>query len=282
MGEPEKQSVTAAEPPVPSEGITVEISYATVPAFERAVEVARRHPSCQQFGEGKTLRVRVTYGLEELDALQGLKDVCWDLHHKRAFLQGAEIAWHQMAELTYCFRELMRRPRREHCFFDGNFWSGFGCRYAIANLSDHINNEWLSYGHLESGGAWVFDKGRIAAHVRQNLSAGFEHCPAFDADYLELFLELFPERVDPVEDDRWRHVNNRQGQILGVGPKGVDTAKKIVFELQDKIRQRRAASANPGTGSFQENGKRKLPAALVKAYQTPAKKKKGFLARLVG
>lgn len=280
MGEQENNPVTGVEPAVPAQGITIELSYATVAAFERAVEVARKHPSFRQCGEGKNLRVRVTYALEELESLQELKEAAWDLHHKRAFLHGAEIAWHQMAELTYCFRELLRRPRREHCFFDGNFWSGFGCRYALANLSDRINNEWLTFGRLESGGVWVFDKARIAAYVKKNLGAGFQHCPAFDPDYLELFLEVFPERVDPVEDDRWRLVVNRQGQTLGVGPTGVDTAKKIVFELQDKIRQRRAA--NPGSDKLQENGKRKLPAALFQAYQPQTKKKKGLLARLVG
>lgn len=276
MGEPEKSDPTGAEPSLSADGITIELSYATVPAFERAVEVARQHPSFQQFGEGKNLRVRVTYQLEELDALQELKNACWDIHHKRAFLQGSEIAWHQMAELTYCFRELLRRPRREHCFFDGNFWSGFGCRYAIANLSDRINNEWLTFGHLEGGGVWVFDKARIAAHVKTNLSQGFQHCPAFDQEYLELVLEVFPERIDPVEDDRWRLLPNRQGQIVGIGPTGVDTAKKIVFELQEKVRHRRGAE------KVQENGKRKLPAALFKPYQPAPKKKKGLLAFLTG
>ena len=64
MGDQEKNPATGADPPVPSQGITIELSYATVAAFERAVEVARKHSSFQQFGEGKSLRVRVTYSLE--------------------------------------------------------------------------------------------------------------------------------------------------------------------------------------------------------------------------
>ncbi|OFV83811.1 MAG: hypothetical protein A3D93_04965 [Acidobacteria bacterium RIFCSPHIGHO2_12_FULL_67_30] len=276
MSEQAKAASAVVEPGIPEQGITVELAHATVAAFEQAVEAARRHPSFQQFGEGKALRVRVTYQLSELDALQELKDAAWDLHHKRAWLHGAEIAWHQMAQLTHCFRELLRRPRREHCFFDGNFWSGFGCRYAIANLSDRINNEWLTFGRLEAGGAWVFDKARIAEHVRKHLYSGFQHCPAFDEEYLELFFELFPERVDPVEDDRWQLVKNRQGELVGIGPTGVEAAKKIVYELQEKIRQRRGAEKT------QENGKRKLPAALFAPYQTTVKKKKGLLARLLG
>ena len=275
MGE-EKEATTAVEPSVPERGVTLELSYATVPTFARAVEVARQRPTFQQFGEGKTLKVRVTYQLDELDALQDLKDASWDLHHKRAFLHGAEIAWHQMAELTHCFCELLRKPKRDHCFFDGNFWSGFGCRYAIANLSDRINNQWLTFGHLEAGGVWVFDKARIAEYVKKNLYSGFQHCPAFDEEYLQQFLEVFPERVDPVADDRWRLLHDRQGQTIGAGPTGVDTAKKIIYELQEKIRQRR------GADKVQENGKRKLPAALFKPYQTTPKKKKGLLARLVG
>ena len=263
------------EPAVPEKGVTVELTYATVAAFEQAVEVARKHPTFQQFGEGKALRVRVTYQLDELEALQELKEAAWDLHHKRAWLHGAEIDWHRMAQLTHCFRELLMKPRREHCFYDGNFWMGFGCRYAIANLSDRINNEWLTMGRLEPGGVWVFDKARIADYVKKNLYTGFQHCPAFDEEYLELFIELFPERVDPVEDDRWQLLKTRQGEIVGVGPTGVDTAKKIAYELQEKIRQRRGAEHT------QENGKRKLPAALFAPYQ-PKKKKKGLLARLIG
>lgn len=275
MSEPAKEASAAVEPGIPEQGVTVELSHATVAAFDEAVAAARRHPSFQQFGEGKTLRVRVTYQLDELGALQELKDAAWDLHHKRAWLHGAEIAWHQMAQLTHCFGELLRRPRREHCFFDGNFWSGFGCRYAIANLSDRINNEWLMMGRVESGSVWVFDKARIAAHVRGHLYGGFQHCPAFDEEYLNLFLELFPERVDTVEDDRWQLLRNRQGEIIGLGPTGVDAARKIVVELQEKIRQRR------GAGETQENGKRKFPAAWFAPHR-PAAKKKGLLARLLG
>ncbi|MBI4466926.1 MAG: hypothetical protein HY656_05835 [Acidobacteria bacterium] len=275
MGD-EKNAGAVSEPAVPSRGITVELSYATVPAFEQAVEVARKHATFRQFGEGKGVKVLVTYQLEELDALQELKEASWDLRQKRAWLHGNEIEWHQMAQLTHCFRELLGRPRREHCFFDGNFWSGFGCRYAIANLSDRINNDWLGFGRLESGGVWVFDKPRIAAYVKKNLYTGFQRCPAFDEEYLELFFEVFPERVDPVEDDRWQLLHNRQGEVIGAGPTGADTAKKIIYELQDKIRERR------GPDKVQENGKRKLPGQFFRAYQTPTKKKKGLLARLVG
>lgn len=275
MGEPESKAATVVESSIPERGITVELSYATVAAFETALGVARKHPTCQEFGEGKSLRVRATYQMDELDALQELKDASWELRHKRAWLHGTEVAWHEMCQLTHCFRELARKPKRDHCFFDGNFWSGFGCRYAVANLADRINNDWLSFGQLESGGVWVFDKARIAEHVKKNLYRGFHHCPAFDQEYLELFLECFPERVDPVEDERWQLLQSRQGETIGMGPKDVGTAKTIVYELQEKIRQRR------GPHHVQENGKRKLPAALLKAYQPPPKKKKSWLARLL-
>lgn len=275
MNEPSRNS-EAPPPGIPDRGITVEISYATIPAFEQAHRVASQHPTCQELGEGKSLRLRLTYRLEELDALQELKDVSWELRHKRAWLNGTEVAWHEMAQLTHCFRELLGKPKRDHCFFDGNFWSGFGCRFAIANLADRINNEWLGYGHLESGGVWVFDKARIADYVRTQIHRGFHHCPAWDEEYLELFLEVFPERVDPVEDDRWQLLRTRAGQVIGIGPKDVDMAKKIVRALQDKIVERR------GADKVQPNGKRKLPASLFRAYQPPAKKKKGFLARLRG
>lgn len=274
MGE-EKQANPEVEPGVSLQGITVELSYAAVPAFAQALEVARKHPTFQEFGAGKSLRVRVTYPLDELDALQELKDAVWDLRHKRAWFHGAEMDWYEMAQLTHCFQEFVHKPRRDHCFFDGNFWSGFGCRYAIANFSDRISNEWLTYGRLESGGVWVFDRGRIADYVKQQLYRGYQFCPAFDEEYLERFLELFPERVDVVEDDDWRLLKNRQGETIGVAPREAGSAKKIVYQLQEKVRQRR------GPDKVQENGKRKLPAALFKAYQPPPKKKKGLLARLL-
>ncbi len=275
MNAQEEQAMAVVEADIPAQGITVEISYAAVAAFDQAAEVARRHPTFQQFGEGKGKKLRVTYQLSELQALQELKDTTWELRHKRAWLHGAEIEWHRMAQMTYCFQELLQRPRQDHCFFDSNFWSGFGCRYAIANLADRINNDWLTFGHLESGGVWVFDKPRIREHVRKNLYSGFQHCPAFDEEYLQHVLDLFPERVDPVEDDRWQHLTNRQGQIFGVGPRGVDAAKKIVLEFQQKIRERR------GHDRVQANGKRKLPPEFFAPYQRP-RKKKGLLARLIG
>lgn len=272
----ETKTPEAAEPSVPDRGITVEIAFATIPAFAQVQEVARRHPSFQQFGEGKALRLRVTYQFEELDALQELKNVSWELRHKRAWLHGTEVAWHEMAQLTHCFREWLGKPKPDHCFFDGNLWSGFGCRYAIANLSDRINNDWLTYGHLDSGGVWVFDKPRIADYVRKQVHRGFHHCPAWDEEYLELVLEILPERVDPVGDDRWQLLRRRDGQIVGVCPKDVDAAKKIVRELQAKVVERR------GADKVQASGKRKLPAALFRAYQASPKQKKGWLARLVG
>lgn len=276
MTNEKQQAGQSLNAPIPAQGITVEIPYATVPAFQQAVEVARQHPTFQEFGEGKGSKIRATYQLNELEALQQLKDAVWELRHKRAWLHGEEIEWHRMAQMTHCFQEYLHRPRSDHCFFDGNFWSGFGCRYAIANLADRINNEWLSFGHLDSGGVWVFDKPRIAEHVKRNLYTGFQNCPAFDAEYLEHFLEVFPERIDAIEDDRWQHLKNRQGQIIGVGPKGLDAAKKIISELQDKICERR------GRDRVQANGKRKLPAKVFAPYQKPRKRKKGLLARLIG
>ncbi|MBI2956888.1 MAG: hypothetical protein HYY26_06220 [Acidobacteria bacterium] len=273
--EPQAASTATAEPAVPAQGITVELSYATVAAFEHAVAVARKHPSFQEFGEGKNRRVRVTYQMTELEALQELKEAAWELHHKRAWLEGNEIAWHEMAEMTFCFREYLQRPRRDHCFFDGNFWSGWGCKYAVANFSDRINTEWLTLGHLDSDGAWVFDKARVAAYVKEKLFRGYQHCPAFDVEYLELLLEVFPERIDPVEDNRWRHVRNRRGEILYVGPKDVDAAKKIVYELQEKVRQRR------GADSVQPNGKRKLAADWFRRYQ-PAARKRSLWVKIFG
>lgn len=276
MSEPEGKTAAVAEPAIPEKGITVELAYATIPAFQTALQVARKHPTCQEVGEGKSLRVRVTYQLDELDALQALKDTSWELRHRRAWLDGAEIAWDEMCQLSYCFREFVRSPKRDHCFFDGNFWSGFGCRYAIANLADRINNDWLGFGHKEPGGVWVFDKKRIAEHVKKHVYRGFHHCPAFDQDYLELFLELFPERVDPAEDDRWQLLRNRQGEIIGAGPAGAEAAKKIIYELQAKIVERR------GADKVQPNGKRKLAPEILKPYRPPPKKKKGLLARLFG
>lgn len=272
----ETKPSSTPEPPVAAQGITVELSHATVQAFEHALEVVGRHPTFQQFGEGKNVRVRVTYQLSELESLHELKEATWELRKKRAWLHGAEIDWHEMAQLTHCLREFVQKPRRDHCFFDSNFWSGFGCRYALANLSDRINNEWLGFGRLDGEGGWIFDKARIEQHVRKNVYRGFQHCPAFDADYLALFLELFPERVDPIEDNRWVLLRDRQGTVIGCGPASVDMAKKIIYDLQEKIRERR-----PGE-PLQENGKRKLADAIFRAQPSTPGKKKGLLARVFG
>ncbi len=258
---------SSSEPGVAARGITVELGHATVAAFEQALAVVRRHPTYQEFGEGKTLRVRATYQFDELEALHELKEAAWELRQKHCWIDGKEVPWHEMAEMTYCFREYLRRPRREHCFFDGNFWSSWGCKYAVANLADRINTDWLGFGRLEPDGAWVFDKARIAELVRERLYTSFHLCPAFDEEFLNHLLEVFPERVDPVADDRWRHVRNRQGQIIYIGPKDVDSAKKIVYEMQEKVRQRRAGQ------NLQENGKRPIAEEYFRLYRQEAKKK---------
>ncbi|HXE75419.1 MAG TPA: hypothetical protein VNN18_07275 [Candidatus Xenobia bacterium] len=248
-------------------GITVELEHATVAAFEQALAVVRQHPTCQEFGEGKTLRVRATYQFDELDALNEVKEAAWELRHKRCWIDGKEVPWHEMAEITYCFREYLRKPKRDHCFFDGNFWSNWGCKYAVCNLADRINTEWLTFGQLDGDGAWVFDKARIAERVRQRLHTSFHLCPAFDEEFLNHVLEVFPERVDPVADDRWRYVRNRQGQIIYVGPKDVDSAKKIVQELQEKVRQRRSGE------NVAENGKRPVPESYLRRYGQDVKQR---------
>jgi len=268
-------AAAATEPAIPAKGITVELAYATVAAFDEAVAVARKHPTFREFGEGKGLRVRATYQFSELDALQELKEATWELRQKRCWLDGAEIAWHEMAQMTHCFREYLRRPRREHCFFDGNFWSAWGCKYAVSNLSDRINIEWLMMGKLDGDGAWVLDKERIAAYVREKLYSGFHRCPAFDEEFLNRALELFPERIDPIADDRWRHVRNRQNEIIHIGPKDVDAAKKIAFEMQDNVRAQRAGQ------KLGPDGKRPVPQEYFRPY-SEGPKKKGFLKKIFG
>jgi len=269
------QAVATAEPAIPAKGLTVEMSYATVAAFDEAVAVVRKHATFQQFGEGKGLRVRATYQFSELDELQELKEASWELRQKKCWLDGQEIAWSEMAQMTHCFREYLRRPRREHCFFDGNFWSGWGCKYAVSNLSDRINIEWLMMGKLDADGAWVLDKERIAAYVREKLYTGFHRCPAFDEEFLNRVIDIFPERIDPIADDRWRHVRNRQNTIIHIGPKDVDAAKKIVFELQDKVREQRAGQ------QVGENGKRPVPQEYFRTY-AEGPKKKGLLKKIFG
>lgn len=273
---PTGQPAAVSEPPIPAQGITVELSFATVAAFDQALAVARKHPTCREFGEGKALRVRATYQFSELDALQELKEAAWELRQKRTWLDAHEIPWHEMAQLTHCFREYLHRPRREHCFFDGNFWSWWGCKYAVSNLSDRINVEWLTFGQLDSDGVWVLDKARIAEYVRGKIYSSFHRCPAFDEEYLNLLLESFPERIDPVADDRWRHVRNRQGEIVYVAPKDVGSAKKIALEMQERIRQQR------GPDKVQENGKRAVPEDYFRPYRGTGGKKKGPLAKIFG
>ena len=264
------------EEPIPTQGITLEFSYAPTPAFERMLEKARQHPSFRQFGEGRNLHVRVTYQFDEPDAIQQIKSISWDLHHKCAFIHGQEVAWTQMAQLTYCYREHVRRRKRDHCFFDGNFWNIFGCRYALANFSDRVNNEWLTFGDLGPDGAWVFDKARIAQRINANLYRGFHRCPAFDPEFVALILELFLDKIDPNRDTRWRYLHDRQGKIIGVTPKDVGIAKNLLYDLQMKVRQHR------GPEKVSATGKLPLPAERPRTPASGRGKKKSWLRRLLG
>ncbi len=273
--ESESAPVTAGDEPIPTPGITLEFSYAASPAFECTLQWARQHPSFRQLGAGKDLRVRVTYQFDESDAIQEIKRLSWDLHHKRAFIHGQEVTWAQMAQLTHCYWRHVTRQKRDHCFFDANFWNVFGCRYALANFSDRINNEWLTFGELTPDSTWVFDKARIAERVHANLYQGFHHCPAFDPEFVALMLESFPAKVDSKQDTRWGYLHDRQGKIIGVAPKDVGTAKNLLYELQAKVCQRRGVEKVAATGKFP------LPAQPLRLPGSGTEKKKSRLRRLL-
>lgn len=274
MAQESAQSLPSED--IPREGITLEFPYATIAAYERAVEVARKHPSFHQFGEGRAVRNRVTYSWRELAQLQEFKDAAWDLHQKRAYVNGVELRWEHMAQMTHCFYEKITRGKRDHCFFDGNFVSPFGCRYTLTNLADRINHEWLTYGSFDKEGVFHFDKPRIREHALDRVRRSSLHfCPAWDEEFLNVMVDVFPDQVNPDEDKRWRLMKTTKNQTIGVVSTGVDAAWKIVHELQEKVRQQRGPDKVAETG--------KLPVARIYWPKHAARgKKKSLLERILG
>lgn len=258
------------------QGITIEFSFSTNPAYEQAVAVARKQPSYQEVGDGAGARHRVHYSWQELAALQEMKHAAWELREKRAFVNGVELRWEHMAQMTNCFYEKVTRGKPGHCFFDGNFVSPFGCRYTLTNLTDRISSEWLSYGKFDSDGAFRFDKERIRAVAKERLrSSGIHFCPASDEEFLNRMVNVFPDRVHPSEDTRWRFMHTTKQENIGVVPVDINAAWSIVHELQARVREQRAAERT------EETGKRTVPDAYALAgARSPAKK--GLLARLFG
>lgn len=273
----QETSESVATEQVPREGITIEFSFSTNPAYEAAVATARKHPSYRQLGDGTGARHRAHYRWQELAQLQELKDVCWELREKRAYVNGIELRWEHMAQMTYCFYQKLTRGQRDHCFFDGNHVSPFGCRYTLTNLADRISNQWLTYGEFQPGGAFRFDKERIRALAKERLrSAGIHFCPAGDEEFLDTMVEVFPDQVNPDEDTRWRRMLTPKREVIGVVPVNVRAARDIVHELQGKVRARR------GPGRVDETGKLPVPAIGRTEGRPERSKRKSLLEKLFG
>ncbi len=278
MGTPSQAEHAGEE--IPREGITLEFAFSSHPACERALAIARKHPSCRELGEGANRRVRVHYQWTELSQLREFRNAAWELRHKRAFLEGQEIQWETMAQVTWCFEERINRQKEQHCFFDENFVNPWGCRYATAHLDARVNHEWLAFGRLDGDGVFHFDRERIRQWVNQHLQAGYHHCPAFDAEFTEMVMEIFPEKINPEEDRRWRRVQ-KSGQPpeasgSGVVPSGVENAWKITRELQQAVRARR------GPASLLATGKRPLPPVFGAEKPVGSPQKRSLFAKLFG
>jgi hypothetical protein len=244
--------------------------------FERALAIARRHPSCREFGEGKNLRVRLHFRWTELQQVKEFKDAAWELHNKQAFLNGQEVKWETMAQVTWCFYERTTRRKEQHCFFDENFVNPWGCRYALANLDPRISCQWLQFGQLDGSGAFQFDRQRMRAWVSEHIQQGYHHCPAFDPEFTRMVADVFPEKIDPNDDGRWRYIQKPGQPISGVAPNGVGNAWKVAKELQSVIRARR------GPDSVLPTGKRLIPPSFLPEQASSSLQKKSLFARIFG
>lgn len=140
----------------------------------------------------------------------------------------------------YCFGDSKQHPAR-------NPW---GCWQAKMPLGSEL--EWLSYGHFDTDGTFIFDKKKIAHYVFANIEE-FRGCPALNMNHIRKVLKIFPETINPKIDKDWKyqepifrkleaeikiHIGKSEDKIVhpvGVKPASIEAVERIINKIFNKI-----------------------------------------------
>jgi hypothetical protein len=201
--------------PPPADGITIEFPFSASLGFEFAVQAAAKHPSFQQFGEGKKAIYRTTYPPAEMTSVIELVEHLKGWRNRSVYVDGQKVPWKSVFEFLWCFQKRQGSFKPEfYCFGYENQWEFniWGCTRAMLPFTE--NAEWFCWGRFVSDqGDWQFDKERIRHELDKRLYP-YRFCPALETQRVSDVLSAFPQVVSPKKDKDWKLVENWGGAAV--------------------------------------------------------------------
>ena len=238
-----------------SDTLVIEFGGSTSVNYLRAVEWARRCSRYSEAGEGKLKRHRVMWMAQDLDALIPLYHLVRTWKSTQLSLNGRPAWGNVLGAWFSCFEQREQAPDPAgYCYlspWDARELHPFGCQRA-GQLRLTPDADWLRFGSLESDGAWVFDKARMRHSVLHQLH-GYRFCPGWNRRWIDAFVDVFPDQVNPRRERDWVYQTNARrtslvvslemeaategeewptpDRIIGVGPRDAETSAGILEGL---------------------------------------------------
>ncbi len=256
-----------------SESLVIEFGCSTSVNYFRAVELARQCSQYSVSGDGKCTRHRVVWATPDRDALIPLYQLVRTWTSTQLYLNGRPAWGDVLWAWFYCFEQREQAPNpASYCHesrWDARERHPFGCQRA-GQLRLTPEADWLRFGALESDGAWAFDKSRIRHYVLHQLHL-YRFCPAVNRPWIDAFLDVFPDRVNPRRERDWAYQTNvmrtslvvslemeaaangeewpTPDRIIGVGPRNAEAAASILNGLFTLVQLKHGLSVS-GANDF--------------------------------
>jgi uncharacterized tellurite resistance protein B-like protein len=249
---PEAQASVYA---IPQQGFAIEFSESTSLNFQTALDFAKTAPSFTSALKGNKCWYVAGWPSECFEAVSNLANLLSGLRNRRLFVDGAERAWDDVFQFTWCAhqREQAYRPV-EYCFgIDEKRINPFGCKQIRMEWSEW--SDWFSFGSFRSSGRkstspiWVFDKDRIRHQANTNMFK-FRYCPHMRSALIEAVIDALPDEVDPANDADWEFKNSYEAvpgsvkiieksgdenspyrserEVFGVHPRGIGALERLM------------------------------------------------------
>lgn len=243
-------------PPPAKDTITIEFAISRSQSFDFALAEAKKFSTFQQFGEGKSIRYRVSVPPGEIASLTVLVDYMKGWRNRFVYLEGERVPWDTVFSHLWCYEQKLASYKPEfYCFGFENEWNvnPWGCLQA--NLPFREGSDWFTWGKWQdNNGTWEFDKQRIRHELEKNMYS-HRFCPAMNTSLVETVLATIPDTVNPKLNNAWQFVERWEDDglpairvvtkdewgtdekfLVGVEPKGrkalEDLAKAVGFRLR--------------------------------------------------
>jgi hypothetical protein len=219
-------------PTTPKDGITIDIYPTESLRLKKILSQVPNEITFERYGLDNREIKRVHFDKSQLYniAITNFVISLPSIPSVELFFEGKPISnRYEMRYILSCFEKMLEANNgkcycaRAKKYHDGHFrdkespycdydFNVFGC----AKLGYHIThiNESLDWGSLNKMGEFVFDKDKILSHCKSEVMADkLYYCPAFKIEFAEKIISVFPEKIDPKIDSRWKYVENEFGYM---------------------------------------------------------------------